>query len=302
MVQNVPTVVVPIITPFNADGSVYEQGFENILGFLHEKGIRGVWILGSYGAFPLLSPEEREQTAEIAVRIAKSLGMYAIVQVGSPGVEMSVRLARHAASIGADALASTVPFYFSSAHYTPRNFLAYFDAVLKATDLPLIYYNNPKTTGYTPTLEFVRDLVRLGVMGIKDTTTDFLTISQKIALFAEENPKAVYFGGSASTLLPSLMMGAPAGVCGTAMAMPEVVTALVAAFQGGDIAESRRLQHLLIKLREAQARHIGRSVACYDILHGRGVDAGTTRTPWLRMTPEQAQEVMADVNTLLKEV
>ena len=56
-----PRVVVPIITPFDAHGQVYERGVRNLLEFLSGRGIRGVWILGSYGAFPLMETEERER-------------------------------------------------------------------------------------------------------------------------------------------------------------------------------------------------------------------------------------------------
>ena len=136
--RTIPSVVVPIITPFSDNGSVYEKGTENLLKFLHIKGIKGVWILGSYGSFPLLKVEERKHFTEIALKITKQLNMFSIVQIGSPGIDKALELAEHAEKGGADAIATVLPFYYSSASYRETNFIAYFKRLLESTKLPLI--------------------------------------------------------------------------------------------------------------------------------------------------------------------
>ena len=82
--MNISNIVVPIITPFKENGRVYKQGMENLIQFLYEKGIRSIWINGSYGSFVLMSDEDRMKTVEIALTMAKKLSMTTIVQIGSP--------------------------------------------------------------------------------------------------------------------------------------------------------------------------------------------------------------------------
>lgn len=296
--DKVPRLIVPIITPFDKNGKVYERGVHNLLHFLHRKGIRGIWILGSYGAFPLMDVEDRLLMAEIALKIARELGFYTIVQIGSPGTEIALKLALHAQDHGTDSLSSTVPFYFSSSHYKEENFLSYFEILIDGIELPLIYYNNPKTTGYTPSVEFVKQLLQLGVQGMKDTTTDFLSIAENIQAFREVKSDGVYMGGSASVFLPARIMGAPAVVCGTGVSMPEIMLQLDNAVESNDMVEANRLQHLLIQARAVQATYVGRSVACYDVLNARGVDVGVCKSPWIGMASEQCMDVVEKLKSL----
>jgi len=57
-------VIAPIITPFKSNGDFYELGMLNLLDFLYEHKVDGVYALGSYGSFPLLSISERKNVAE----------------------------------------------------------------------------------------------------------------------------------------------------------------------------------------------------------------------------------------------
>lgn len=296
--KNIPSVIVPIITPFDKHGSIYENGTKNLLHFLYNKGIRGVWILGSYGSFPLLSTDERKYMAALCLSITKELGMYSIVQIGSPSIETSLELSEHAQAHGADALATVLPFYFSSSIYHEDNFILYFQALLDAVEVPLFYYNNPKTTGYTPSAAFIRRLLAMGVYGMKDTTTNFLAISENIQAFKDVRPDGIYMGGSASVFLPSRFMGAPSVVCGTAVSMPELVLKLDEAVKNKDWNKSQELQHLLIKARSIQAKHVSRSMACYGIFAGRGVDVGQCRAPWIAMSIDQQNEIVSELISL----
>jgi len=289
------TIVVPIITPFEENGRVYKTGMRNLIRFLGEKGIKSIWILGSYGFFPLMSDSDRMLAVEIAVSEAKNFGMTTIVQIGSPSTEIAIKLAQHAKSNGADALATVVPFYYATSHYNEKNFLLYFRSIIENNELPLFYYNNPKTTGYTPSLSFIKNLLKIGIVGIKDTTSDFNSISKKIRLFGKMNPDGFYLGGSSSVFLPATLMGAKGIVCGTAVALPEIVMEIDDAMKNGNLEKSVKLQHIIHMVRNIQGRYVGRSLACYDILNSRGIDVGTCKSPSILMTKEQTKEIVSEL-------
>lgn len=59
--------VVPILTPFNRDGSIDEQAMRQNISYLIDQGIHGITLTGSFGEFPLLSSEERIRLYEVAV-------------------------------------------------------------------------------------------------------------------------------------------------------------------------------------------------------------------------------------------
>ena len=291
-------IVVPIITPFDKAGRVYVRGMQNLLAFLYQKGIRSIWILGSYGSFPLMTNRDRKLAVEIALTEAKKLGMTTIVQIGSPSTEIAIDLALHAENNGADALATVVPFYYVTAHFTEDNLFHYFESVLNNTSLPLFYYNNPKTTGYTPSMEFLERILKAGVAGIKDTTSDFNSIGEKIRLFNELRPDGYYLGGSSSVFLPASLMGAKGVVCGTAVALPEIVMKIANAIANADYDKAVALQHLIHRARSIQGCHVGRSLACYDILNARGIDVGTCKSPSLLMSDSQTKDVLSKLEAL----
>jgi dihydrodipicolinate synthase/N-acetylneuraminate lyase len=290
-------IFVPVITPFTEDDKIYEPGIINLLEYLKENKINGVWLLGSYGGFPLQSEDERMQVAEIGLGKAKRIGMTSIVNVGSLFTGMTLRLARHAQNAGANAIASVVPFYYSSSHYKEKNFLAFFGEVLKGIQLPAFFYNNERATGYVPNEGFFIKLLELGITGFK-SKGDYLGMAKQIGLVKQFSPDSVYLSGSTSVHLQGYLLGADGVTSGVALAVPRLVTALQNALENKEIEEALRLQQLVLSVREIMGKYVGRAVSCYDLLQHKGVDVGTCRSPWLRMKSSEASDVIREIKRL----
>lgn len=290
-------IFVPIVTPFDGMGRLYEKGINEIINYIFGNGIKGLWLLGSYGAFPLMSTEERMRMAEIAVPLALKLGMTTIVHIGDPSTDTAILLAKHAEGLGAHGLASVVPFYYASSHLRENHIVAHFKKILQEIRIPLFFYNNSKATGYTPKESFLRRLMEVGVYGLKDKG-DYVTMAEHIILTHKVRPGGVYLSGTTSVYLLGHILGAQGVVSGTALAMPGLVLSLEAALNRHDLSEAVRLQEIVLKVRKVQGRYVGRSVSCYDILAEKKVDAGTCRLPWNRMTREQALEVLLELREL----
>jgi N-acetylneuraminate lyase len=292
-----PPILVPIITSFQDNGAIFSDGMKNVISFLYEHGITGIWLLGSYGSFPLLTNQERIVITTAALKHAKSLGMTTIVNVGTPSTALSIELARHAENEGADAVASVVPFYYASTHYRPKNHLAFFEAIVKSVNIPVIFYNNADATGFSPPTAFIQQLTETGVAGLKDKG-DFAAMSERCQAIRATNPDAIYLSGATSVHLQGYLVGANGVTSGTALATPALVTSLQKALEQGNIQEATRLQNLILKVRIAMGRYAGRAVTAYDALDNFGVAAGTCRSPWLRLSPQQAQEVIQEIDAI----
>jgi len=295
------SIFVPVITPLSSESKVYRQGTDNILEYLHLNGFRGIWLLGSYGSFPLLSEEERMQVAEVGLAKARQLGMTVVVNIGSLNTGMAVRLARHAQDNGAHAVASIVPFYYAASHYREHNFLNYFQEIIRSVQLPVFFYNNEKATGFKPGHNFFRKMLAIGVQGFK-SKGDYQEMSEQIGLAKNNSARTVYLSGSTGVHLQGHILGADGVTSGVALAVPKLVSSLQNALEQNNIKEAVRLQNLVLKARNAVGRYVGRAVACYDILRARGVDAGTCRSPWQRMSPDQAQEVVKEIRGIEEEI
>jgi len=112
---------------------------------LASSGINVVWIAGGMGQFETLSVAERKQLAAAWVPAAKSHGLYTIVHVASNIQAEAIDLASHAASLGADAIASVPPYY--EIETDPHVLAAWFQpTVLASGNLPFFYYHIPAST------------------------------------------------------------------------------------------------------------------------------------------------------------
>ena len=283
-------VIPPLITPFDDHGDIYQRGLENVIEFLIQGGVHGLFAIGSYGSFPLLETSERRQLAELILRTVDDR-IPVIIQVGSPATHLAVGLAQHAAESGAAAVASVVPFYYSGFAYKDDELVDHYAALCDAVDVPVYAYNNPKTTGFHMSSGLIQRLAAVGVSGMKDSSGDYAYLVEVLREVREVYPKFNVMAGSASLYQPLFYQGARGCVAGTANAFPEVLVALHRALTSGDVARASELQGLIIALRKIQAIRGFRPASCYTLLRIRGVDAGTVRAPWAQPDARQAKEM-----------
>ena len=95
-------------TPFDANGDVNLEPIPAYADMLRKNGLKGVFINGSSGEGYMLTAEERMKLAEMWVSSVPA-GFKVIVHVGSCCLRESVRLAAHAAEIGAWGIGSMAP-------------------------------------------------------------------------------------------------------------------------------------------------------------------------------------------------
>lgn len=286
-----------MITPFDDEGRIYETGLVNVIEFLIHHEVHGLFAIGSYGSFPLMETSERRELAEMILRHVDDR-IPVIIQVGSPATHTAVALAKHAAGVGAAAVASVVPFYYSGFAYREDDLVSHYRALCEAVDVPVYAYNNPKTTGFQMSGQLIRRLAEVGVSGIKDSSGDYAYLVEVLRLLEHVAPNFNVMSGSASLYQPLFYQGAKGCVAGTANAFPELLVALHRALECDDLLEASRLQGVIIALRKIQAIRDFRPASCYTLLRMRGLDVGTVRAPWVEPDRQQAKEMESAISQL----
>jgi len=95
-------VTVAALTPMNEDGSkVDHAGIKDYVDFLVEKGVNGIFALGTTGEGLLLSIEERKRALESFVRAVDDR-VVLIAHCGALRIDEVRDLLLHARSVGAD--------------------------------------------------------------------------------------------------------------------------------------------------------------------------------------------------------
>ena len=132
-------------TPFNADLSVNLDVIPAYARLLRDNGVSAAFICGTTGEGMSLTQAERVAVAEEWIRHADDK-LRVIVHVGHNCLADAQELSRHAAAIGASAIAACAPSFFK-----PRDHGELVDWCARlagaAPSVPFYYYNIPSMTG-----------------------------------------------------------------------------------------------------------------------------------------------------------
>src|SRR5436305_5424514 len=132
-------VLTAMVTPFDADGRVDEEGAVRLMRHLLENGSDGLVLAGTTGESATMSDAEKERLWQLGVDEVGDEA-YLVAGTGSNDTAHSVHLTRRAAEIGVDAHLVVCPYYNKP---NRRGLIAHYGAVAAATDLPVILYNIP---------------------------------------------------------------------------------------------------------------------------------------------------------------
>ena len=281
-------IITPTLTPFTEAGEIYEAGFENLFSFLAESGVHGVFSGGSYAAFPLLSDEERMRVTSLTIALAKKYELKVIAHIGHASTHFSVKLARFAEGLGADAVASVLPYYYSGHAYTDENYLLHFTKIKDAVSCPVHVYNNPRTTKVAISPELLKQLQLIGISGMKDSGSDMDQFRKYAdAVWCENDRTFDLMPGSGSVFLEGFELGAQACVAGTSVVFPDLVAHLYDAIMSGDSEAALTAQEIVNRARDVQQSHNMRPASAYDLLKLRGIDVGVPRAPWRTLSEDE---------------
>ena len=112
-----------------------------------DKGVQGVYVNGSSGECIYLSVEDRKLILENVMAVAKGK-LTVIAHVACNNTKDSVELAKHAESLGVDAIAAIPPIYFRLPAYSIARY--WNDMSKAAPNTDFIIYNIPQLSGTTP--------------------------------------------------------------------------------------------------------------------------------------------------------
>ena len=230
------------LTPFDENQRVNEPVFRRLLEFGIERKLNGIFPISSVGEGIHMDFDEKCRCMDIVVdqvngRIPVTPGV-----VASAPAEC-VRLAKHAASIGCDAIVVTPPYF-----YKPNGAMVerFFETIIEESGIPVILYNIPL---FTSPLDYdmVKRLSRYdAVVGMKDSSgsmVDFMHFMDKIVIAGAD---VAMLTGREETLLSTLMMGAEGCMTATAGIFPEIMVGIYEAWQEGDLERALELQRSIL--------------------------------------------------------
>ena len=284
-------------TPFTENGDVNPEPIPQYARMLAKNGLKGVFINGSSGEGYMLTGEERMALAEAWMSAAPE-GFKVIVHVGSCCVRESRRLAEHAQAIGAWGIGAMAPPFPKIGRI--EELVRYCEEIAcGAPALPFYFYHIPAFNGaFLPMVELLK--------AVDGRIPNFAGIKYTFESLYEYNQCRLYGGGKFDmlhgqdeTILPSLAMGgARGGIGGTTNYNGRCLTAIIEAWDNGDLEKARRLQNYAQEVINIICHFRGNIVAGKRIMKLMGLDLGPNRTPFQNITPEEEARLKAELDAI----
>jgi len=201
-------------TQFHPDQSLNVAGTIAHLDAMLAAGIHGLVMMGSVGENTTLDFSEKKELLKAAVaHVGKRVPV--LTGVAEYTTAGACRWAAEAAKLGADGLMVLPPMVYKT---DDRETIAHFRAVAKASDLPIMIYNNPPAykVDITPRM-FVEMADEPKFACIKESSDNPRRITDIINLTQD---RYVLFAGVDDLFLECLMLGASGWVSGLVNAFP----------------------------------------------------------------------------------
>ena len=135
----------PIVTPFQADGTIDEEGVRRNVARWMATPLTGLVVLGSNGEAPQLEEAEADWMIDI-VRSEVPSQRPLIAGTGRESTRATIEATRRAASAGVDAVLVRTPSFFKS-QMTTDVFVRHYTEVAEASPVSVLLYNVSMFTG-----------------------------------------------------------------------------------------------------------------------------------------------------------
>ena len=225
---------------YDDEGEVSPERTRALVQYFIDKGVQGLYVNGSSGECIYQSVADRKLILEEVMAVAKGK-LTIIAHVACNNTKDSIELARHAESLGVDAIATIPPIYFRLPEYSVAKYWNDISAAAPNTDY--VIYNIPQLAGValTPSL-YTEMLKNPRVIGVKNSSMPVQDIQTFVSLGGEDH---IVFNGPDEQFISGRVIGAKAGIGGTYAVMPDLFLKLNQLIIDKDLDRAKELQHAI---------------------------------------------------------
>ena len=245
MKLDIKGIITPVVTVFDNNEEIDENGFRVIIEHLIDHGSYGIFIAGGQGEGYALTNDEKLRLLDIGLETVNGR-VPVLMGTGAPTTRAVIAMTRRAKEAGADAATIITPFYISP---NQDELYRHYCDILDAVDLPVLIYNNPWRAHLNILPETVGRICEHSpnMIGIKDSSGDLgMTLGYK-----RLTPDYFrVFVGRDQIIYSALASGLDGGVAATSNAAIDVVLGIYNNFVAGDLEAAWECQRKLIPLRE----------------------------------------------------
>lgn len=272
-----------LVTPFTESHQVNIPVLRDLVQFLLDKGVDGLFVGGTTGEGIYMPAQERKRVLETV--IAQVNGRIPVVtHVGAVASGDAVDLARHAAEHGAAGVSSILPPLYTNWTALQR----YFELIATATpDLPLfVYLLLPNYDAAA----LMRELIKIPTLSGGKYTGPNMYEMRNIIDLRQSNWSI--WSGMDEQCVYAAMMGATGAIGSTLNIMPGAFRKIRECVKSGDYTTAQDLQVRANRVIAVMIAN-GYQASLKEVLTILGIPCGEPYLPYLPLTDEQRKSLHA---------
>jgi dihydrodipicolinate synthase/N-acetylneuraminate lyase len=222
-------VIIPAVTPLTGGYQLDEQAVEKIFDLFYQHQC-SPFILGTTGEANSLPFFIKKDFLKAAAKNKKA-GSVLYAGISSNVLDESIELARLCADYYVDAVAATLPSYYT---LTEGQMKEYFETLANAIPLPLVIYNIPATTHMSIPLALIDELSHHpNIIATKDSERNEERLQQSLRLWKDREDFSHFLGWAARSA-DALFNGTDGLIPSTGNLVPEIYATMLSAVENND--------------------------------------------------------------------
>lgn len=284
-------IICAMITPLDENQNINAQATRELIDYLIDRGVYGLFILGTNGECHVLTDDEKVEFAKIVIEHTNNR-VSVFVGTGGNSTREVINLSKRMEEIGASALSIITPYFVPP---TQQELILHYKAIAESVSLPIMMYNMPGKTGINIDPESVRELSKVkNIVGIKDSSGNLANMKAYLEVSKDEDFGV--FSGSDSLILEILKAGGQGAVAATANFLTEIDVAIYNNFIKGDLEAAQKAQESIEELRRILKLGTIPSVIKKTVVLN-GINVGPARLP----VTEPAGEALEEIKKVVEE-
>lgn len=278
---------------YDEEGNVSPERVRALTRYFIENGVKGAYVGGSSGECIYQTVADRKLVLENVVDEAKGR-LTIIAHVACNSTKESMELARHAESLGVDAIAAIPPIYFR----LPEHAIAKYwnDISSAAPNTDFVIYNIPQLAGVALTPSLLKEMLKNPrVIGVKNSSMPIQDIQTFKSIAGKDS---VVFNGPDEQFIGGLLMGADGGIGGTYSAMPKLFLKMYDLVKTGTPANLELAKEIQYAVNDIIAGLCSCKGQMYAVIKetlriNHDLNIGGVAAPFANLFPEDMEKVQA---------
>ena len=238
---------VAMVTPFDENLQIDEEGFRSNINYLIDKGVSGLVGAGTTGESATISHDEHRKIIEILVDEVDGR-VQTIAGTGSNATSEALDLTQFAQDAGADAALIITPYYNKPQQHA---LVQHYKAISDETDIPIIAYNVPSRTGINIDVDTVVEIAKIeNVDAIKEASGSVDKVSDIYRALSKEGLEDDFniLSGEDSLTFPIMAVGGTGVISASANIDARRMVLMVDSILNDDYDRARELHYEMLEL------------------------------------------------------